>query len=75
MNIQLNQDYAIESANLSTGKAIVSVWRALKINADSVFMAKVLKNGQLAKPGAGNMMTVPFAKLQQGADLGNFYAV
>jgi hypothetical protein len=37
-------------------------------------MVKVLKNGQLAKPGVGNMMTVPFATLQQGVELGNFYA-
>jgi len=74
MNIQMNQNYKIESANMSTGEKIVTVWRAMKVNADSVFMVKVLKNGQLAKPGVGNMMTVPFSTLQQGAELGNFYA-
>jgi hypothetical protein len=46
----------------------------MKLNADSVFMVKVLKNGQLAKPGVGNMMTAPFTTLQQGVELGNFYA-
>jgi hypothetical protein len=74
MTIQINQNYKIETANMSTGEKIVTVWRAMKLNADSVFMVKVLKNGQLAKPGVGNMMTAPFTTLQQGVELGNFYA-
>lgn len=75
MSIQLNRNYAIETMSTATGKKVVTVWRAMKLNSDSVFMAKVGKDGNLLKPNASNMMTVPFATLKQGADLGNFYAV
>ncbi len=76
MNIQLNQNYAIETMSTAKlGEKVVTVWRAMKVNSDSVFMAKVGKDGNLLKPNASNMMTVPFATLKQGAELGNFYAV
>jgi hypothetical protein len=76
MNIQPNQNYAIETMSTAKlGEKVVTVWRAMKVNSDSVFMAKVGKDGSLLKPNASNMMTVPFAMLKQGAELGNFYAV
>ena len=47
----------------------------MKVNGDSVFMAKVGKDGNLLKPNASNMMNVQIATLKQGAELGNFYVV
>jgi hypothetical protein len=41
--------------------------RALKVNENSVFFAKVGKDGQaILKPNASNMMTVPVETLNNG---------
>ncbi len=74
MTITANANYIFETFSAARhSEKIKTTWRALKVNDDSVFFAKVGKDGQLLKPNANNMMTVSIETLNNGISLGNMY--
>ena len=74
MTITTNANYIFETFSAARhSEKIKTTWRALEVNENSVFFAKVGKDGQLLKPNASNMMTVPTETLNNGISLGNMY--
>lgn len=63
--------------NLKIGQEIKiggDTFRVMSIaaGAESVFFAKVLKSGDLAKPGPGNMGSYTFSEIAEYAKIGAF---